>query len=205
MYTAKPGLLIGFHGCDKTTRNKIINNRTMLNSSKNDYDWLGNGMYFWENNFQRAFEFAQDLHSNPRKGKSLIKIPIVLGAVIDLGFCLDLLERKFIELTRQSFDTLKTAYQQLNLTLPENTTLGPSKYLLIRKLDCAVIENLHNYRSKGKLRPFDSARGVFIEGDPLYPNAGFYEKSHIQLCVRNLNCIKGFFIPREENAEWIVP
>ena len=27
----------------------------------------------------------------------------------------------------------------------------------------------------------------------------------IQLCVRNPNCIEGFFIPRKENAEWIVP
>ncbi len=34
----------------------------MLNNNKNDYDWLGNGMYFWENNFQLVFEFAQDLH-----------------------------------------------------------------------------------------------------------------------------------------------
>jgi hypothetical protein len=205
MYTAKPGLLIGFHGCDKTTRNKIVNNRTMLNSSKNDYDWLGNGMYFWENNSQRAFDFAQDLHSNPRKGKALIKHPTVLGAVIDLGFCLDLLESEFIELIRQSFDNLTAAYQKLDLLLPENTTLGASKYLLIRKLDCAVIENLHHYRLNEKIRPFDSTRGVFIEGEPLYPSAGFYEKSHIQLCVRNPNCIKGFFIPREENAEWIVP
>jgi len=205
MYPAKPGLLIGFHGCDKTTRDKIINNRTMLNSSKNDYDWLGNGMYFWENNAQRALEFAQDLHSNPRKSKAPIKSPAVLGAVIDLGLCLDLLESEFIDLTRLSYDNLKAAYLQLNLTLPENNPIGPSKYLLIRKLDCAVIENLHNYRSKEKLRPFDSSRGVFIEGDPLYPSAGFYEKSHIQLCIRNPNCIKGFFIPREEDTEWLVP
>ena len=162
-------------------------------------------MYFWENNARRALEFAQDLHSNPRKGKSPIKKPSILGAVIDLGYCLDLLESEFIGLIRSSYENLTVAYQQLNLTVPENSEFGPSKLLLIRKLDCAVIENLHNYRSKEKLRPFDSARGVFIEGDPLYPNAGFYEKSHIQLCIRNPNCIKGFFIPREEDAEWIIP
>ena len=205
MYPARPGLLIGFHGCDKATRNKIVNNRTMLNSSKNDYDWLGNGMYFWENNPLRALDFAQDLHSNPRNSKPPIESPAVLGAVIDLGLCLDLLESKFIELIRQSFENLTAAYLQLDLTLPKNSALGLSKLLLIRKLDCAVIENLHNYRSTEKLRPFDSSRGVFIEGDPLYPSAGFYEKSHIQLCIRNPNCIKGFFIPREEDTEWFVP
>jgi hypothetical protein len=189
----------------ETTRKKIVNNRSMLNNSKNDYDWLGNGMYFWENNPKRALEFAKDLHLNPRRGKASIKKPSILGAVIDLGFCLDLLESEFISLTRQSYDNLKAASIKLGITLPDNILLGPSKNLLIRKLDCAVIENLHNYRLNNKDRPFDSVRGVFIEGDPLYPTAGFYEKSHIQLCIRNPNCIKGFFIPRVEDSAWIVP
>ncbi len=96
----------------------------MLNNSKNDYDWLGNGMYFWENNAQRALEFAQDLHLNPRQDKKAIKKPAILGAVIDLGFCLDLLESEFIDLTRQSYDNLTAAYIQLGLTLPENIPVG---------------------------------------------------------------------------------
>jgi hypothetical protein len=25
-----------------------------------------------------------------------------------------------------------------------------------------------------------------------------FAKSHIQICIRNLNCIKGFFLPRQE-------
>jgi hypothetical protein len=45
---------------------------------------------------------------------------------------------------------------------------------------------------------FDSARGVFTEGGPAYPGAGILEKSHIQICIRNSNCIKGFFLPRKE-------
>lgn len=36
-------------------------------------------------------------------------------------------------------------------------------------------------------------RGVVVEGKRIYPNAGFHEKSHIQVCVRNLRCIKGYF------------
>jgi hypothetical protein len=45
---------------------------------------------------------------------------------------------------------------------------------------------------------FDSTRGVFTEGGPAFDGAGIYAKSHIQICVRNLNCIKGFFLPRKE-------
>jgi hypothetical protein len=205
MYPAKPGLIIGFHGCDRTVRDAIVNSQSMLYESNNDYDWLGNGMYFWENNQKRAFDFIQNLFSNPRQGKIPIKDPAVLGAVIDLGFCLDLMDKEFIELVKQSYDTLAASFKQVNLRLTENAPLGKSKDLLLRKLDCAVIENLHLYRKRQKTRPFDSARGVFIEGDPIYHTAGFYEKSHIQLCIRNPNCIKGFFIPREENNKWLVP
>ncbi|MGA7236293.1 MAG: hypothetical protein WBY44_11470 [Bryobacteraceae bacterium] len=39
----------------------------------------------------------------------------------------------------------------------------------------------------------DTFRGVFIEGEPLYPGAGFYAKTHVQIVVRNPNCIKGVF------------
>ena len=30
-----------------------------LNSSENDYDWLGSGIYFWEEGPKRALEWAQ--------------------------------------------------------------------------------------------------------------------------------------------------
>ena len=42
---------------------------------------------------------------------------------------------------------------------------------------------------------FDSVRSAFIEGDELYPGSTFREKNHIQICVRNLACIKGYFWP----------
>jgi hypothetical protein len=62
-----------------------------------------------------------------------------------------------------------------------------------------VIEYLHATRADQSEAAFDSVRGVFVEGDPLYPNAGFHEYSHIQICVRSPNCIKGFFRVRPAN------
>lgn len=46
---------------------------------------------------------------------------------------------------------------------------------------------------------------MFTEGKPLYPGAGFHEKSHIQICVRNPNCIKGYFRILEPLDEWPGP
>ena len=86
--------------------------------------------------------------------------------------------------------------------MPENRKVRGSNDYLLRNLDCAVIETLHHFRESRNLPPFDSVRGVFWEGNELYPNAGFREKDHIQICVRNPNCIKGFFLPRKEDVKF---
>lgn len=83
--------------------------------------------------------------------------------------------------------------------------LGKSTDLLLRKLDCAVIETMHKINRYANKGAFDSVRGVFWEGKPLYPNAGFAEKNHIQICVCNPNCIKGYFLPREINVKYPNP
>ena len=87
------------------------------------------------------------------------------------------------------------------IEIPRNRTVKGSADKLLRELDCAVIENLHDMQRQTRFEPFDSVRGVFVEGDELYPGAGFHDKNHIQICIRNPNCIKGFFIPREE-VQW---
>jgi len=43
--------------------------------------------------------------------------------------------------------------------------------------------------------PYDTVRSPFQEGTPLYTGAGFQTKNHIQIAVRNLACIKGYFRP----------
>ena len=43
------------------------------------------------------------------------------------------------------------------------------------------------------LPAYDTVRGAFWEGEPLYPSAGFKRKNHVQLCVRRPDCIKGYF------------
>lgn len=200
MYPAKPGLTIGFHGCDISLRNKLVTGKTTLRSSSNSYDWLGNGVYFWENNQQRALDFARELQTRPGS-KSAIKTAAVVGAILDIGFCLDLLDTEYIALVKESYETLLASCKTLGLPMPVNSNARESADLLLRNLDCAVIQNLHLERDKNNMKPFDSVRGAFIEGNPLYANAGFHDKNHIQICIRNPNCIKGYFIPRAANNE----
>lgn len=69
-----------------------------------------------------------------------------------------------------------------------------------RALDCAVMNTLHTYRKDRELPAYDTVRGPFLEGEPIYENAGFLSKNHIQLCVRNTDCIKGYFRPLRGKA-----
>ena len=169
-----------------------------MRRSENDHDWLGHGFYFWEGNHTRALEWAKRQAKNPRKGGPKITEPFTFGAVIDLGHCLNLLEQAPLGLVKKSHQSLIAELTRVELPLPMNKPIGSSKDLILRHLDCAVIEFLHQNNKATKGIPYDSVRAMFVEGEPLYDGAGFHAKSHIQICVRDERCIKGFFRPRTE-------
>lgn len=197
LYGSLPNIIIGFHGCDYSTYCNVLYKHRPLKPSKNDYDWLGNGIYFWEQNLERAWQWAE----NNKK----IKTPAVIGAVIDLGYCLNLLDSTYISALKNEYALFLIEAYLCGDTIPQNKDIKGNTDLLLRYLDCAVIEHLHDSRNFTKEIPFDSVRGVFFEGNPIYPTSGFHEQSHIQICIRNPNCIKGFFAPMEINNKWRMP
>ncbi len=207
MYSKRKGLIIGFQGCDKSIWDRIVAERgEVLKPSSNDYDWLGAGAYFWENNYERALSFAQYLKDNPpHNKKQSVSEPAVLGAVIDLGHCLDLLDSEYLQLLKIGHELLVTAKEKFGHEIPRNIALTKTGDLLKRYLDCAVIETVHQYNEDENKPPFDSVRGVFFEGEDLYENAGFKEKNHIQIAIRNPNCIKGYFAPRDLDRRYPIP
>jgi hypothetical protein len=81
--------VIGYHGCDQSVVDSIINRNGHLKRSENRYDWLGKGIYFWEFGPSRANEWAIQ---RVKDGSNTIKVPAVLGAIINLGRCFDLLD-----------------------------------------------------------------------------------------------------------------
>jgi hypothetical protein len=199
MYSKRAGLILGFHGCDKSVRDSVVAvGGNILKPSNNDYDWLGHGVYFWENNCKRAMEFAWFLKNNPpHNAKQKIEEPAVIGAIIDLGHCFDFLDSEYLNVLREGYELLKATKEKYGLEIPQNLPLVKDGDLIKRHLDCAVIETIHQFNEDKGKPSFDSVRGVFFEGEDLYKNAGFKSKNHIQIAIRNPNCIKGYFIPRE--------
>jgi hypothetical protein len=192
-YEILPGLLLGFHGADQDTAERVLAGKEHLKPSKNSYDWLGHGIYFWEYSPQRAFEFATQAAQDRKLTKGKVFEPAVIGAVIDPGRCLNLLEASALAQLKQAYEALTC------LDTPPKNVGGIDK--LRRHLDCAVIEMLHAIRRQpdqktGAMLPdYQTVRGAFWEGDVLYPEAGFREKNHVQLVVRDTACIKGYFRP----------
>ena len=284
LYSKRPNLILGFHGCDKSIAEKVINGEC-LNESTNDYDWLGPGIYFWQNSPERALEYAK---TAMRRINSTISEPAVVGAIIDLGNCLDLLEMNHIQEVKKAYKVL----EKIGIKDRPRNELIQDGFPMLRKLDRAVIEMVHTIRKNkenlfievenllraisllikqddkigrkniirdcfsklldiydeenleerfglellehlldfingrgeketiikeiddyaNQLRilitnfaPYDSVRSSFLEGQELYPNAGFREKNHIQICVCNKNCIKGFFMPRDMDGSYPNP
>lgn len=206
IYKSRPNLMIGFHGCDESIRDTLVNNPNDIKKSQESFDWLGNGFYIWENNYTRALKWAQD-----KKVRGTLETPSAVGVVYQLDYCLDFTDSEFIDILIDYYNLLKDDLLITGKRLPENKNPSADKYndLILRELDCAVIEYLHqkieenikkDIDNKGfsTLKPFDSVRGVFTEGGPAFNGAGIQSKNHIQICIRNLNCIKGFFIPRKE-------
>lgn len=168
--------VLAYHGCNSSSRRRLLAGAP-FKPSANEYDWLGHGSYFWEANPRRGLDWARDHFSHP----------CVIGAVIDPGHCLDLFSAAGIEAVRDAYKSLRRTLRNSGLRPPKNRT-GPDR--LNRILDCAVIEHL--CRSVMS-RSYDTVRGIFREGQAIYPTAGFYEKTHIQICVRNPECIKATF------------
>lgn len=204
LYSHRSQFVLGFHGCDKTLAEEVVLGKKMLKESDHDYDWLGHGIYFWENNVERAEKWAED---NSKRKDSLINEPGVLGAFVDLGNCLDLTDSGSLQQLKVAYKTLKKTLFLADLDMPVNVDplRVKTKDRILRKLDCAVISTLHKLRQEAGYEPYDSVRGVFWEGDDLYPGAGFKEKNHIQIAIINPNCIKGFFLPREVDNKYIIP
>ncbi len=193
-YEYQPSFILGFHGCDESVGNSILTAKQPdLKPSEKEYDWLGHGIYFWEGNLARAWAWALQ-----RKAEGKIQTPFVLGAIIDLRHCLDLFSSESMQMVRTAHAGLEKMLAAAAQPLPKNVGKTPDK--AGRKLDCAVLNALHQGRRQRGETEFDSVRGPFLEGEAIYDGAGFRSESHIQICVCNVACIKGYFRPVQRPA-----
>lgn len=177
-------LIVGYHGCRSPFAGSLLLGQTSFDEwqqSQNRYDWLGEGIYFWEHSPARAARWARE-----RFGAEAD----VIGAVIQLGACFDLTDELHVTRLANSYVAFRTQYRASKLPLPRNR----GKETKFRELDCAVINAcisrlaLHGQR-------VDTVRGAFLEGRPIFRGTTISAETHIQIAVRNVDCILGVFRP----------
>jgi hypothetical protein len=213
MYDFKSTLVIDYHGCEAAVRDELLMRPERIKISKKPFDWLGHGFYFWENNVERAWQWSLE-----KKSRGVIEQPAVIGAVLQLGYCCDFLESQYLHLLSRYYQLMVEDYHSGGIPLPVNKDVNtdPHKDKLLRYLDCAVIEYMNAEieemvktekmsTNHSHFKIFDSIRGAFFEGGPAFDGSGIYAKTHIQICIRNPNCIKGFFMPRNatNHGDWL--
>jgi len=128
-------------------------------------------------------------HSVSNSTKKPIKTPFVLGAIIDLGACLNLVDADALKILTEAHSGLKAVFKEADREMPVNK--GDN-----RMLDCAVIQYIHESNKREGQKQYDTVRCAFPEGNEVFQGSKISSRLHLQICVRNADCIKGFFLPR---------
>jgi hypothetical protein len=175
--------VIEYHGTTADTADRLVSGEDFELSDEDD-EWFGKGIYFWEHAFQQAWWWAKR-KDNPN--------PAVIGAVLRLGNCFDLLDMGNVAILREFHDKMIEHMQAAQLELPVNVRSH-------RSLDCAVFNYLYA-EFEAANRPLDTARGVFVPtaiAKRIYKGSWISEETHIQICVRNPKSILAVWHVRED-------
>lgn len=175
-----PQTVVGYHGCSLEVARQILEQQRFIPSTK-AYDWLGEGIYFWEYAPYRALQWAQE-----RSTVSDTSVAVI-GATIQLGRCLNLLDVEYMT----SLAAVYAAFAALGVaTLPRNTNRGA------HYLDRYIIDAHCREIEEAGLAPVQTVRGSFAEGSPVYAGSKILDKSHVQIAVRDATCLSDLHMAR---------
>lgn len=175
--------VIGYHGTTADAADRLVSGEDFDLSDEDD-EWFGKGIYFWEHAFQQAWWWAKR-NGNPN--------PAVIGAVIRLGNCFDLLDAGNVTILREFHDKMIEDMHVVQSEVPVNVRSH-------RSLDCAVFNYLYAEFEAAR-KPLDTARAVFVPtavAKRVYKGSWISEETHIQICVRNPKSILAVWHVRED-------
>jgi hypothetical protein len=162
---------IGYHGTSVERAERIL--ASGFQASHNEYDWLGDGAYFFQDAPGRAWEWARERFGGEAA---------VVGAEIDLDGCMDLLDSSWHGVLRDAHADLRARLRKLGYPEPRQTRGA-------HRLDREVVNHAAKRLERGGI-PVRSVRAAFAEGEPLFPGSALYSRSHIQITVRDSSAIQ---------------
>lgn len=162
--------VVAYHGTTEATAERVVNGGAFRSSNK-VYEWLGTGVYFWEYAPRQAWWWTKEMRKNPR--------PAVVGAMIRLGTCLDLLDPANVRSLREVHDDIIPKWHAAGVPIPRNV-------LSKRSLDCAILNWVYDASEKAG-KPIETSRAVYVPTNKarrVWTGSWIYDEAHIQICVR---------------------
>lgn len=195
----------GYHATSSENVESILENGFRL--SENAEDWLGDGIYFWQDAPARAWQYAKEKRQQERFNGT----PAVVGAqiLLPLGATIDLFDAHWIHRLRRKYFQLLSGMlrggmeiEEYEKTFRQSTDIETPK---ARRVDRLVINSLVGEIAVREGHPIMAVRASFPEGAPVYPESGFRTKSHVQLAIREPKLID----PEDERGSsvgvWLEP
>ena len=169
----------GYHGTTTHAAASIL--REGFQISRNAYDWLGDGVYFFQDAPARAWEWATTHHGTEAA---------VIGALIRLEDCMDLLDIQWAPVLAEAHDAFLTQLKRANLPLPRQTSGA-------HRLDRAVINYAVGILAEQGV-VIRAVRGAFSEGSPVFPRSALFDLAHVQIAIRDASLIEASRIMERE-------
>ena len=169
----------GYHGTSKMAAEAIL--REGFQHSGNPYDWLGDGVYFFQDASQRAIEWATNWYGDDAA---------VVAAEIVLTDCLDLIDTRWTRVITEVYDRYLEILKRSGIPIPRQA--GGA-----HRLDREVINYAVGVLAERGIY-IACVRGAFAEGRPIYPDSALYDLAHVQIAVRDIKrCIKRLWLVGE--------
>jgi hypothetical protein len=167
----------GYHGTSHSRAQRIL--AEGFRPSMNGYDWLGTGVYFWQDAPNHALHWARKIYpQEPVVIKSRLRLDATWIDLLDMSdidnpdFWLDSYNR-FTEMCHGAGQSLPT----------QNPDIPGKRYL-----DCAFFDYVKT--SVFKTDPRGAIRSAFVEGKQIFPNSAIFDRTHVQIAIVNLDLIE---------------
>ncbi len=157
---------LGYHGTSSVAAGRILVEG--FNQSRNTYDWLGTGTYFFQDAPVRAWEWASERYPDN---------PAVLRASIDLGDCMDLLDQTWKRALGGAYDGYLSFIARTGTQLPRQSAGAHNR-------DAAVIDYFVSVLADAGIT-IRSVRAAFREGEPIFEGSAISTGDHVQIAVRD--------------------
>ncbi len=175
---------IGYHGTTLEAAKMIA--REGFKISSNEYDWLGDGIYFFQDSQSRAWEWAYQVSSKRNSP------PVVIACQIDLTNCWDLLDPAAVRRLGNYYNDVLNFYNRTGAVKPRQSGGYRGMDRIVLNYACNVLNETQP--------TITVVRGAFEEGVPAFPGSGISDGQHIQLAVRETSAILStrFFLEEEK-------